>query len=482
MSYSVTQNTAFLTGASILQKIISFAYFTIIARLVGVASTGEYFFALSFVAIFIVVADFGLGPVLTREAAKHPEETEKYVATVFWTKYALTLGTYGLMFLAINLLGYPDHTRHLVYLAGVTMLFDSLQNIFYGVFRARKNLMYESIGVVGAQAITLIIGAIALWKHAPLYWLIIAYTIPSLLNLLFAAFAVKKVLKLEYKVLFDVPTIKLFIGLALPFALSGIIGRLYSYADSILISKFLGAEHIGWWSVPYKITFAFQFIPAALAASVFPVMSIFSASDTSKIGPLFERAWTYLLMIALPISFGLIAIAEPVILRLYGVEYAPSIPVLRILLTSLVFGYLSFITASALNATNHQKKQTTLLGLALTSNIIINSLLITRIGIVGAAVAALVGNIILCCGGLYFCRTIFTIRSGVILQAFWRVLWPATFMGLLVFYITQRVNFIVAIPCGVVLYGILLFASGALNRTMLQEFMIKIRHNKATPL
>ena len=52
MSYTVAQNATFLTGASILQRMISFVYFIFIARAIGVENTGQYFFAIAFTSIF----------------------------------------------------------------------------------------------------------------------------------------------------------------------------------------------------------------------------------------------------------------------------------------------------------------------------------------------------------------------------------------------------------------------------------------------
>jgi O-antigen/teichoic acid export membrane protein len=93
MSYTVAQNTSFLTIASVLQKVISFFYFIFVARMIQVEHTGVYFFAITFTTIFTVVADFGMGPVLTRETARFPDRAQSYFNTVFWTlKFCLEWG------------------------------------------------------------------------------------------------------------------------------------------------------------------------------------------------------------------------------------------------------------------------------------------------------------------------------------------------------------------------------------------------------
>ncbi len=476
-SFTVAQNTSFLTAASILQKVISFVYFTIIARVIGVGNTGDYFFAIAFTTIFTVIADFGLGPILTRETAKYPADSEKYLNTVFWTKIFFGLAAYGLVVFFINVLRYPVALKGLVYLSGATMFFDNLHSAFYSVFRGRKNLIYESIGIVGSQFITLVIGSLALFNHWPLIWLIAAYAIPSFLNAVYSGGAVLRVYRLRLGMLWDKEIFKSFIMLALPFALAGIISRLYAYTDSIIISKTLAKEHLGWWSVPYKITFAFQFIPVALAASVYPAMSNLTATDSSKLGGLFEKSWRYLFIIVFPLALGLFAIAEPVIVKLYKPEYLPAVSVLRILLISLIFGFLSFISGALLNATNHQKIQTAILGTALTLNVILNLILLPRLGINGAALAALAGNIVLWAGGYYFSSRFVALAHGRLFKYANQAFWPALAMALVVYYLSQKINFIYAIPLGVVLYGALLFASGGMSREILREFKTKVFGN-----
>ncbi len=479
-SFTVTQNTSFLTAASILQKVISFVYFTFVARLIGVENTGAYFFALTFTTIFTVVADFGMGPVLTRETARYPESSELYLNTVFWSKVIFGLGAYVLVVFFINVFNYPSLIKLLVYLSGITMFFDNLHAAFYSVFRARKNLIFESVGIIFSQALTLIIGSIALFSHWSLYWLILAYTIPAFLNFIFSAICLRRVYKIKYAFTFDKDTFKIFFSLAVPFALAGIIGRLYSYSDSLLMSKMLGAQELGWWSVPYKITFAFQFIPVALSASVYPVMSGLFLTDKEKIGDLFLKSWRYLFTIVFPLCFGLMALATPVIIKLYKPQFAPAIPVLRILLTSLIFGFLSFITGATLNASNRQKTQTFLMGCALLLNVLSNLILIPKFGIIGAAYSALLSNILLCVGGFWFCHKIIVLDKSLLFKYLNQTFWPAFLMGILAYYLSTKINFLIIIPLAVIFYTLLLFLFGGLDRDLLTKFYYKIFGHKNT--
>ncbi len=475
MSYTVAQNTSFLTTASIIQKVISFLYFTLVARQLGVGDTGEYFFAIVFTSIFVVIADFGFGAVFIREAAKFPERMNDYLHTVLCTKLIGGLVTYFLAMSTAFLLGYSRSLLLLIALSGVTMVLDNLHGGFYAALRAAKNLRYEAVGIIVSQLITLGIGSVALLLHWPTVWLIAAYTIPSGLNIFYAAWAAQRSLSVTFRFHWQWPIVRAFFLAAIPFALASFIGRLYSYSDSLIMSKMLTAHDLGLWSVPYKISFAFQFIPAALAASVYPAMSRLFIADPKSIDDLFQKSWRYLLTIALPLSAGLGVLAGPILAKFFGAQYVSVENTLRILLVSLVFSFLSAITGATLNALNKQHVQTGIVAGALVVNIFLNILLLPHLGIMGAAVAALVGNIILCSVGYLMISHIRPLRHTQIIQVIFQTLLPALGMGVVVWWFSSRFHLFLVIPVGVLVYGALLFVSGGLSTRLLQSMFLKTK-------
>lgn len=473
MSYSVTQNTTFLTVASIAQKIVSFAYFVFVASRIGVLNTGSYTFAVSVTTVFIVLADFGFTQVLTREAAKYPEKSSEYFNTVLSAKILFGIAAYGLIVAFANVLNYAPQLKLFIYLSGVTMFFDNLQTAFLSIFRAHKNLKYESVAVVIVQIANLSIGTAAILLHAPLIWLIAAYTIPSAAIVFASAYFVKRTFGISFKFVFSRPVFKQFAAYGLPFAAAAFLGRLYSYSDSILISKLLPPENLGWWGVPYKVAYAFQFVPMALSASVYPVFSSLTINAPQSIGSLFVKAWKYLFVVVFPLSFGMIAVASPAVIRFFGEEYAPSVPVLQISMISLIFSYLNIISGALLNATNHQKIQTMLVGITLVFNIFLNVFFIPAFGIIGAAVSALFSNFLLCILGYIFVKRFVGFSPLEMFEPGIKSLGLALIMGILVYLLTGLYSFFITVPLGVIIYGFLLFYSGMVDRDSLRKILIK---------
>ena len=61
---SIAKNTSYFTLALIIQKVISFAYFAVLARNLAPAELGQYYLAISFTTIFAIFVDLGLANIL----------------------------------------------------------------------------------------------------------------------------------------------------------------------------------------------------------------------------------------------------------------------------------------------------------------------------------------------------------------------------------------------------------------------------------
>lgn len=460
MKYTVMQNTTFFTVASIAQKLIAFLYFAIIARSIGAENTGLYFFAIAFTAIFIVFADFGLAISYTREAAKNKGKAIDYLNSILTLKLIFGVVAYIFVIIVVNLLNYPSITKNLVYIAGITMIFDNLHNIFYALFRSQQNLFFESLAIVGSQLFTLIIGVFAIFHNLPLHWLILAYTIPSFFNLGYSAYIANILFNFHFRLQFNKDIIKKFLRIAWPFAIAGIVMRLYAYNDSILISKLLNPSDLGLWGVSYKMATSFYFIAIALSSSVYPVFSGLFLNDKASIGRLFEKCYRYLFFLAFPIVGGIIVLARPTIALVYSSQYIDSVIPLQITISAVVFVFVSYLNGTLLNAIGKQKLQTLLLTVALVLSIIFNIIFIPKLGIIGAAITFLVTSVWLSKIGYYFISRYIEIDNRKIFKYCNQTFWPAVVMSICVHYLATQIYFIWTIPVGVIVYMTLVYIVG----------------------
>ncbi len=452
---SLGQSTLYMTLASIAQKLISFVYFAIIARTLGAEDTGKYFFALSFTTIFVVFVDLGLTNVMVREGAKAKDKVSQFLSSIIFLKLFLGIATYLIMSGVLMILGYGVETQLLVGISGITMLLDSLQLSLYGTLRAVGNVKYEAGGIMGSQFLTLVLGTIFLYLKLPLFFLMIAFLIPSFLNTIYAWSIVTMRYSIVVRPRYSREIVFYLLPIAVPFALATIFGRVFAYADSVMLSKIAGDTAVGWYSVPYKIAYAFQFIPFALIAGLYPRMSEYFARDQKRLGEVFGQGLRYLLMVSVPMSVGITVLAEKIIGTFFGTEYAPSVLPLQILMIGVAAGFVNVLLGALLNATGKQKTQTTYVGITMLANIILNFILIPRFGITGAALSATAGNILLFVISWITVSKNISISYRLLVPLILKLICASTVMAIAVWYTALYAPVVIAIFVGAAIFGVL---------------------------
>ena len=461
---NIAKNTSYLTLALVLQKIISFTYFTLLARYVGPANLGKYYFAISFTTIFAIFIDLGFANVLTREVAKDANRSQKWLANILALKIPLALLSLAAVFILINVLDYDPLTRNLVYISSLCMVLDSFTSTFFSVVRGWHNLKYESISSVIFQSIVLIFGYSALLLGGGLIPAMGAMALASSFNFIYSFLILKNKIKIAIKIMVDKPLIKEILIIGWPFALYAIFQRLYTYLDSVFLSVLAGDEQVGLYQVAFKIIFALQFLPMAFTASLYPAMSYYWQTNKEQLVVSFERAMNYLIIISLPIIVGAIVLSDKIIL-LFKTGYSGAAWPLQISIVSLFFIFINFPIGSLLNACDRQRKNTLNIGIVLAVSIVLNLLLIPELKAVGASITVLVTNALMFILGIFWVKKIIPYRSGKNLKVFIKVLLASLIMGIIVFFGKTYLNVFVATVLGAIIYFVLLFLLGGFKRS-----------------
>ncbi len=459
----VAHNTAYLVSAFIGQKILAFAYFIVVARHAGVEGTGRYFLALTFTTMFSIFVDLGLSNIVVRETAKFPEKAQPILSTVLGLKAGLAVLTVAATLIMARLLNYPPETRFMITLASAVMVLDSIHLVFYAAMRGFQNLRYEAIGVVSGQAVTISAGLLFIFLGLPLYWLIIALFLGSSWNVIWSASVLRRRFGIRPALELDRDLLKFLWAVTVPFALAGVFSRIYSYIDSVMLSRLGTESQVGLYGVAYKLTFAFQFLPMAFAAAIYPAMSEFYVKDRQQLSRIFASALKYLGLAAVPVSFGICVLAAPIIRLVYGPAFAGAVMPLQIVILSLIPAYLYWPAGSLLNACDRQAQNTAVMALTMTSNILLNAVFIPLFGASGAAAAALICNTILFGGALWVSRQVTPHDWRAVFLPLARIFAAGLIMVVPLVILRERIHVVPLILLGGAVYVAALYPLGALS-------------------
>jgi len=465
----IARNTTYLTLAYVFQKVTAFVYFALIARHIGADMLGKYSFSIFFIMLLSVLIDLGLNQVLTREIAKYPEKTNEYFDNVFSLKIVTGVIVYLIAIALVNILGYPQITRNLVMITGIFMFLDALTQTMHATMRGHQNLKYESINAVIYQAIEVGIGAIVLILKLPIYGLVLAILAASIASFTYTISRIVKVFKIKIKLIFTKSVIKNLLKLALPFFIAGVFIKIYSHVDSILITKLASDEAMGFYSVPYKLVFSLQVLPMAFGASIYPAFSNYWLKARDMLKNTFEKSLFYLMIIALPITFGTFALADQIIIKVYSSEFEPSILALQILIVSALFTFLTFPVGALLNACDRQKTNTRNIGIVMLVSIIISLILIPRFSFYGAAISALIGQSLLFTLGMIYVKSITNYNKKYLIKSFFKILFASILMGAFSYVVKDQIHVILNITISAIIYFVVIMLTKTLTKGEIGE-------------
>lgn len=372
-----------------------FMFFLLVfaARILGPTNFGIFSFALAFVSIFLIFSNFGLSDITTRELAKNRRNEQEYSAIIS-LKILLSILAFALIIITSFFITQDEETRKIIWILGVYVLANNFLVIIYSFFRARQQMKYEA-AIRILQAMMIIgLGFFVLFR-IPLvetlsYALLVATSITIILTLIFFSIFIKPI-----RIIWAPNLWKKFLKLSWPIGLASAFAVIYIYIDSVMMGFWGQITEVGWYNAAYKIIAALIIPGALIGTSFYPVLSKLFKESKEKLQKVWNCYIELMIILAIPLVVGGIALAPKIINFFYNPSFSPSVLAFQILaiMAGTIFlfepSYLILITS------NQQKKifWITLFGAII--NIILNLILIPRYSLYGAAVATVITYIIL---------------------------------------------------------------------------------------
>jgi O-antigen/teichoic acid export membrane protein len=171
--------------------------------------------------------------------------------------------------------------------------------------------------------------------------------------------------------------------------IKGYLANLFQFfnyrLDVLLLSFFMGVTAVGIYAVAVAATEVLWYVPEAVATVLFPRTAGTSEEEARSFTPMVSRAvfpWTLALGVLLAL------LSYPVVILVFGGQYAAAVLPLRLLLPGVVMLSLSKVLSSDLGGRGLLLYNTLSSLVGLIATVALDTLLIPRWGINGAAVAS----------------------------------------------------------------------------------------------
>jgi O-antigen/teichoic acid export membrane protein len=136
--------------------------------------------------------------------------------------------------------------------------------------------------------------------------------------------------------------------------------------------------------------------------ALFPFFARHAVDSPAAMRFALEKSFKFLLILVLPAILVVSLLAQPIVVLILGRPFGEAAPLLR--LFSLLWGvtFFSVLCNKVLNAANHQTRATVAVAACLAVNVVLDLILIPRLGYMGAAIATLAAETVLLVLGGYF--------------------------------------------------------------------------------
>ena len=164
--------------------------------------------------------------------------------------------------------------------------------------------------------------------------------------------------------------------------------------DQVMIKEMLGKTSIGHYAAAVKISEAWYFVPIAINSSLFPAIINAKKRSLKEFYDRLKILYSFMLLSAVAISIPTTIYSKYIINLLYKEQFDQASTVLMFHIWAGVLVSLGVVTSSIVIANNKQNNALISTSIGAISNIILNLLMIPRFGIVGAAFATILSQII----------------------------------------------------------------------------------------
>ncbi len=360
-----------------------------IARYLGPEQYGLMSYVTSYVALFQVLAYFGMDQIEIREESKTPEEKDKIIGTAFTLKIGFAIITMLLVAITAWIFEADSFTKWMIILYSVSMMANS-----FGVIRNYFTSLVWNEYIVKTEITRTLIGAgikIALLLfHAPLIWFITAALFDTLLIAGGYLVSYRNKINSIRKWFFDKEQAIYLIRESFPLLLSGAAVIVYTKIDQIMIGNMIDKSSVGHYAVAGKFVEICIFIPTIMCQTITPILvKIYQTSQKDYLEKLqlFMNItiWGTTLM-CLIISI----IATPLIHYTFGIQFASASSLLQIMIFKVI-GYAHAQVTGTMIIIEKKQKLVVLRNLIGCVVVIgLNLILIPKYGTVGAAISSVV--------------------------------------------------------------------------------------------
>lgn len=362
-SQRVAKNATILMLSQLVTWSLTLLLTFIQPRLLGAVGLGTLHLAESMWALAGVFVIFGMDVLLMKEVARAPEDTQKLLSTAVFLMLPLyVLGFIGVMTWGV-MRGYSTSELAVFLIIGLSHFIWNFALAYRSALIGLEKMGAVSKAEIAGKVFNTFVGLLVLYLTKSVIAMAWVNVGMAIINHVFQWTAMRKYATLSFDV--DMKYAQHLLRSGVPYMLSALFLAGYVQLDAVIIRELLDTEALGWYSASDRIFGTMLFVPTAFIGATFPVMSRMYANDPEAMPKMMQRSFNFMLILGVPVGFGLLAMAMPIVTLVYGYEFTPSGTILSVMGIVVLLMYLTVLIGRFLISSDRQNAWTKLMAVAI---------------------------------------------------------------------------------------------------------------------
>lgn len=388
---NVKKNFIYMMIYHILTLIIPILTAPYLARVIGAEGVGAYSYTYSVVYYFMLFTLLGVNNYGNRRIAQVRKNKEK-MSKEFWSIYCIQLILGILMIFIYVLYIFINNSRYKIYsLIEVMFIISSILDInwfFFGIEDFKATITRNILVKVGNIVLIFLFvkGQNDVWKYV-----LIMASMTLLSQILMWGFLRKKIFFIKIKLVDIKKHIKPNFVLFLPV----IAVSLYKMMDKLMLGEMTTVSEVGFYENAEKIINIPVTLITALGTVMLPRMTnIMASGEFDKAKDYIRKSVDFMMFLALPVCFGLIAIGRNFAPIFFGEDFKKTGTLIMLLaITIPIVSFANVIRTQYLIPKEKDKVYLVSSFFGALINLIINAILIPNLESVGACIGTIIAEL-----------------------------------------------------------------------------------------
>ena len=382
--------------------VTQYLFIFIVARLYGPKEQGAFTLCFTVLQLFAIFSQMGLDNRLTRIIAAHKDQADSaiikttYIQSLRLTLFASSIWAiatfFSAPFIAGTIFSKPEITDELqqTCMAFVPFVIIGLNSAGYRGFKNMTGfLIFKTI-----QPLLSAILLLVLFYMKSNWGVVHAYTYATLGTCLISIITWFRFSKMNESAYQPTLSWNQMLGESMPMMLTGSMFFILGWTDNIILGIFRTSEEVGMYDAAFKLSTLSAIVLLAINAIQAPVFSdLYQKKEMGRLQQIIIKSNRLLFFTSLPLTL-LLCIFPETILGFLGEGFKGA----WIALILLAIGnFINSITGSIgilLQMSGHQKQYNKIITTTAIGSIVLNFILIPKVGILGAAISSSAAKII----------------------------------------------------------------------------------------